>query len=441
MRQYVLVGSGIAALSAAEAIRDADPRARITLASSEPHAFYSRPGLAYFLTGEIPERRLEIRRRAEILDLRIERLHGTAVRVDTTGHRLVLKDGRSLGYDRLLLAPGAASVPADFEGAGLEGVVRLDGLDDARRIRHLARDGRRAVVIGGGITALELVEAFIAGGARTHYLMRSDRYWPRVLDSPEARLVEARLEAEDVRLHHRTKVARAFGRKGRIRGVETTAGDRIECDVLAVAVGVRPRTDLARVSGLEVERGIVADEYLRTSAPDVFAAGDAAEVHDSTDGSALLDTLWASAAAQGRAVGATMAGSPTAYLREPALNVTRLAGIVTTIVGAVEGGGEDDPDLVTISRGQSERWRTTAGGWAIRGDRGEDRVRLILGADRIAGAMVMGDQTLSRPLTRMVRERVDATPLCRALREHPDALIPLVEAFARTLEIPHARAG
>src|SRR5690606_16026499 len=120
MRQYVLVGSGIAALSAAESLRETDPRARITLVSSESHPFYSRPGLAYFLTGEVPERRLAIRRRAELADLRVERIHGTAARVDTAAHRLHLDDGRSLAYDRLLLAPGAASVPPEFEGAELE---------------------------------------------------------------------------------------------------------------------------------------------------------------------------------------------------------------------------------------------------------------------------------------------------------------------------------
>lgn len=441
MRQYVLVGSGIAALSAAESLRETDPRARITLVSSESHPFYSRPGLAYFLTGEVPERRLAVRGRAEIADLRIERIDGTAARVDTAEHRLVLDDGRSLAYDRLLLAPGAASVAPQFEGAELEGVVRLDGLDDARRIRRLARDDRRAVVIGGGITALELVEGFVAGGARTHYLLRSDRYWPRVLDSPEARIVEARLEREGVRLHHRTEIARAHGRRGKLTEIETTSGERIRCDVLAVAVGVRPRTDVALASGIHVARGIVTDEYLRTSAPDVFAAGDAAEVHDSADGTALLDTLWATAAAHGRAAGATMAGSPTAYRPAPALNVTRLAGIVTTIIGAVEGGGEEDADLVTITRGQSERWRATPDGWAVRGDTGENRVRVVIGQKQIVGAVVMGDQALSRPLTRMVREGIDATPLCRALREHPRALVPLVEEFARSLEHPHARAG
>ena len=440
MRRYLLVGSGIAALSAAESIRESDPRARITIVSTEPHPFYSRPGLAYYLTGEVSERKLAIRSRAELLDLRFERVQASATGIDVAEHRLLLDNGVQLPYDRLLLAPGAASVLPSFEGAALQGVLRLDGLDDARAIRALAREGKRAVVIGGGITALELVEGLAAAGARTHYLMRSDRYWPRVFDSMEARLIESKLEADGVRLHHRTEIARAWGRRGRLQGVETTAGERIECNVLAVAVGVQPRTMLARAAGLQVERGIVTDELLRTTAPDVFAAGDAAQVHDPVTGSALLDTLWSTAAAQGRAAGRVMAGASTMYRREAALNVTRLARIAVTIIGAVEGDGSDE-DLVTITRGQSERWRAAPDGLALRGDRGANRVRVILGANRVLGAVVMGDQSLSRPLVQLVRSGADATRLRNALREQPQAFTALILEHARKLEQPHATAA
>jgi len=428
MRRYVFVGTGIAALSAAEAVRETDSRARITIVSNEPHPFYSRPGLAYFITGEVPESALHIRTRAELQDLRFERLNGAAVRADTEEHQLVLADGRTLAYDRLLLAPGAASVAPAFEGAGLSGIVTLDGLDDARALRALTQRRRRAVVIGGGITALEIVEGLAARGADTHYFLRSDRYWARVLDSPEARAVESRLEREGVHLHHRTEIARALGRKGRLTAVETRAGERIECDVLAFAAGVRPRLEVAAASGLHVERGIVTDEFLRTSDADVFAAGDAAEVRDAGSDTSLLDTLWATATAHGRAAGRTMAGSTTQYRREPAINVTRLAGLTTTIIGAVEGGGEDE-DLVTITRGQSERWRAAANAWNLRGDPGENRVRVVFGAERILGAVIMGDQALSRPLQQLIAARADTRELRTTLRAHTHALVPLITDF------------
>ena len=440
MRRYVLVGTGIAALSAAEAVRETDSRARITIVGNEPHPFYSRPGLAYLLTGELPERALYIRTRAELADLRFERLHAVALRADTVEHQLVLADGRTVPYDRLLLAPGAASVSPAFDGATLAGILRLDGLDDARALRALARPRRRAVVIGGGITALEIVEGLASQGVETHYLMRSDRYWARVLDSPEARAVESRLERAGVQLHHRTEIARAVGDDGRITAVETRTGARIACDVLAFAAGVRPRLELAQASGIHARRGIITDEFLRTSAADVFAAGDAAEVRDAGTDTSLLDTLWATAAAHGRAAGCTMAGTLTPYRREPAINVTRLAGLTTTIIGAVEGGGEDE-DLVTITRGQSERWRAVADAWALRGDPGENRVRVVLGADRILGAVIMGDQALSHPLRQLIAARADTRELRDALRAQPHALAPLVTAFHARWKVERAAAA
>lgn len=429
-QRYVIVGSGIAGLAAAEAIREADARGRITLVSREPWAVYSRPGLAYLLTGEVPEAQLAVRRPEEVQALRLERIEGRAASLLPAEHALVLADGRHLAYDRLLLATGAASIPPDFAGADLEGVVRLDGLADARRILALARRARSAVVVGGGSTALEIVEGLHARGVRTHYLLRGDRYWSKVLDPVESAIVEARLEAEGVVLHRRTEVQRALGQGGCLAGVETRSGERIACDLLAVAIGVRPRLELARAAGLAIDRGVLANEFLETSAPDVFAAGDVAQVLDPATGRAMLDTLWSSARSQGRIAGLNMAGTRTPYRKGVPLNITRLAGVTTTIIGAVGGG--DDPDLLTITRGQSERWREEPDTWSLTGRRQSDRLRVLVGARTIVGAVVMGDQALSRPLVHLIAGRVDISAIRPALEARPEA------AFARLLEFHRA---
>ena len=427
-RHYVLVGSGIAALAAAEAVRAADAAGRITLVSEEPHPFYSRPALAYLLTRELPERQLFIRSPQEVQALGIERLHARAERLLPASHELLLADGRRLGYDRLLLATGAASLAPGFPGAELEGVLRLDALDDARRLLERARRRRRAVVVGGGSTALELVEGLHARGMRVHYLLRGARYWPKVLDAEESQIVADRLTNAGVRLHPRTEVARALGRRGRLEAVETTAGERIECALLAVAVGVRPRLELARAAGLEVARGIVVTPELQASDADVFAAGDVAQLRDPRTGLAPLDTLWTSALAQGRAAGRTLAGLPTACAAALPLNVTRLAGVVTTIAGEV-GGGED-ADLLTLTRGQSERWRARSGTWTAAAGHGADRVRLVLDERRVVGAVVMGDQHLSQPIVELIRREVDLSPIRAQLAADAEAAIPRLFAFA-----------
>lgn len=428
MTRHLIVGSGIAALAAAEAIRRHDPAARITLVSEEPHPFYSRPGLAYLLSGAVPESQLRIRSAEEIEALRLERITARVERIGPARREVLLAGGRILTYDRLLLALGAESIAPDFPGAELQGIVRLDSLDQARGILAGVRRGRRAVVAGGGSTALELVEGFHARGARTSYFLRGSRYWARVLDSEESAIIEGRLTASGVVVRRRTEVARALGRKGVLTAVETRDGETLPVDLLAIATGVRPRLALPRAAGLAVDRGVLVNEYLETGAPDVFAAGDVAQVHDPVAGRAVLDSLWSSAEAQGRIAGQNMAGARAAYLKQIAFNVTCLAGLITTIVGEV-GEGDDDPDLLTITRGQSEAWSGGREAWSLLDRRGHDRVRIRIGARHIVGAVVLGDQAMSDVLAALVRERVDITPIREALMREPDAMLTRLRPF------------
>jgi 3-phenylpropionate/trans-cinnamate dioxygenase ferredoxin reductase component len=427
MTRHLLIGSGIAALSAAEAIRATDPSAAIVLVSEEGEPYYSRPGLAYLLAGRLPERQLHVRSSRGLHTLRLERVLGRVTAVAPASRQVSLADGRRLPYDRLLIATGAASIRPDFPGGNLPGVVRLDSLADTRGILKLARRGRTAVVIGGGSTALELVEGLHARGMRTHYLLRGDRYWPRVLDPSESALVESRLLDTGVQLHHRTEVAVALAGPGRVHAVETRTGQRIHCDLLAVATGVRPRLQLARDAGLRLDRGVLVDEFLETSAPGVFAAGDVAQTYDPRVGRSVLDTLWSAAEGQGWAAGLNMAGARTAYRKPVARNVTCLAGVVTTVVGDV--GGEDDLDLVAITRGQSEAWSGAPARSTVAHRGPVDRIRLRLAARTAVGAVIMGDQSLTETLTALIAAGTDLSPILPALWERPDSLWSLLGSF------------
>ena len=169
---------------------------------------------------------------------------------------------------------------------------------------------------------------------------------------------------------------------------------------------------------------------LRTSAPDVFAAGDVAQVRDPRSGRAILDTLWSTALAQGRAAGANMAGAPVPYVKQVALNVTQLAGLMTTIIGAVGSGGRDQ-DQVTISRGNSEAWSLLPQAQVIVEKHDVNRIRLLVGERTLVGAVVMGDQTLSRPLHRLIAEQADITPIRAALAADPASAITLISDFIK----------
>jgi NAD(P)H-nitrite reductase large subunit len=437
--EHVIVGSGIAGLTAAEALRQQDASASITMISDEPHDFYSRPGLAYLLRGDIPEKQLYIRERADLKPLNLKRITARVEHIDVAAHQAVLSDGRRVRYDRLLLGLGATAVPAPFLGADLAGVVKLDSLDDARAILKLAGRGKPAVVVGGGITALELVEGLHARGMKVHYFMRSNRYWSDVLEETESRIVLERLAHDGVTVHANTQVKQVVGTRGRVAGVETEAGATVPCHMLAVAVGVRPRVDLAKCSGLRVERGIVVNAYMQTSAPDVFAAGDAAQVFDAVSGCATIDVLWSTAMVQGRVAGANMAGAQIAYVKGIPFNVTQLAGLKVTIIGAVGKG--KDADLMAIARGDSEAWRLLPKAWALTDQNDVNRIRLMLNEKRIVGALVMGDQTWSRPLQRLIIAQADIGPIHKALTVGGGAALAQLAQFYQQWELSRQNSG
>lgn len=410
MTRYLILGMGVAGISAAEAIRGANPSAEIVLISDDPFGYYSRPGLAYYLTGEIGEKQLFPFTARDFQQLNVRHVKGRAARILREERQVELDGGNRIAYDRLLLAVGAQAARLTVPGADLQGVFKLDHMADARAILHAARRTRRAVVVGGGITALELVEGLIAQRVKVTYLLRGDRYWNNVLDEQESRIVEKRLKEEGVELIHHAEVTEVIGKRGRVEGVRLLDKRTLRCDLLAYAIGIQPRVELAKDAGLAVDKGILVNEFLQTNDPHIFAAGDAAQVYDPLSGRSVIDTLWNPAREQGRAAGLNMAGQPAAYLKSAPFNVTRLAGLTTTIIGAVGRGGRDD-DLVGIARGDSETFRSLPDAIAAQTGFEVNRLRLLVGEKHLLGAVVMGDQTLSMPLQKMIAGRADISPI------------------------------
>ena len=186
MIKYLIIGAGAAGISAVEAIRKSDPLGEITQVCEESVGYYSRPGLAFYLTGEISEDSLFPFQNNDQKQMRVQYINAQAKRIYPNEHRVELHNGRFLEYNRLLIATGARATGVKIPGVELEGVLKLDNLEDARRILKFSRRRHTAVIVGGGITALELVEGFRARGLNVHYFLRGDRYWSNVLDETES---------------------------------------------------------------------------------------------------------------------------------------------------------------------------------------------------------------------------------------------------------------
>jgi len=419
MRRYIIVGFGPAGVAAAESIRSNDPQGEITLISAEEQGYYSRPGLAYYLTGEIPEQGLYPFTPTDFKQLELQRVRSFVRSLHPEDHQIELADGRRLVFDRLLIATGARAAQMQVPGTDLDGVVKLDNFSDAKNILRLARKARSAVVVGGGITALEIVEGLVSRGVRVHYFLRGERYWSNVLDETESRIVEQRLQEEKVTLHYHTELKEIIGKRGKVIGAITQNGVQIKCQIVAIAIGIRPRIELAQAAGLQTDRGILVDEYLQAGKADIYAAGDVAQVFDPMTGQTVIDSLWGPARDQGRAAGANMAGATTSYRKGTPFNVTRLAGLTTTIIGTVGRGS--DRDLLGIARGDSETWRQLPDAIAAQTGFDVNHLRALVGEKRLLGAIVMGDQTLSQPLYRLIDQQVNIQSVrAQLLAPNPD---------------------
>ncbi|MBI5933435.1 MAG: NAD(P)/FAD-dependent oxidoreductase [Chloroflexi bacterium] len=429
MTRHLILGTGVAGVAAVEAIRGVDANAEIVLLGDDPFGYYSRPGLAYYLTGEMMEKNLFPFATPDFQKLNIRYVKGGATKI-LPNEKIVELDSKSrLAYDRLLIAVGAQAVRLTVPGAELEGVVKIDHMSDARHILQLTKKTRRAVVVGGGITALELVEGLISQRVNVTYLLRGDRYWSNVLDEQESRIVEKRLKEEGVELIYHAELIEVLGKRGRVNGVKLLDGRTLRCDMLAYAIGIQPRVELAKEAGLAVDKGILVNEHLQTNDPNIFAAGDVAQAYDPLTGRSIIDSLWGPAREQGRVAGLNMAGRKTAYLKSPPFNVTRLAGLTTTIIGTV-GRGRDD-DLVGIARGDSETFRSLPDAIAAQSGFDVNRLRLLVGEKYLLGAIVMGDQTLSLPLQKIIAGHADISSIREKLLARDAKIADVVADFWR----------
>ena len=432
MTRYVIVGTGVTGVAAISTLRTLERSAEISMIGDDPHGFYSRPGLAYYLTNELPEKQLTIFSKDDWKKLKIRYVRGLATRLDPQKHQLEVGPASIIKYDRLLIATGSTAVLLNIPGANLLGVVKLDDFEDSRRIIALARRARTAVVVGGGIIAVELVEGLLARGLKVHYFLRGDRYWPNILDEAESRLLEHRLAEDGVILHFHTEAAEVLGKRGKVAGIRTTKGETIRCQIVAVGIGVKPRMELAKAAGLATERGILTDETLQTNNPDIFAAGDVCEMRDPLSGKSFIDTLWHPAREKGKLAAHNMTGRRITYKRKVAVNVLRLAGVMTTIIGAV-GSGVDD-DLVSVARGSSETWQQLPNTISLESGTDVNHMRLMIGEQTLLGAMVMGEQKLSLPLQDIISSKVDITPVRHLLK--PGALLgQIVMDFWSTIKV------
>ena len=334
---YVIVGGGVAAARAVEAIRRADARGRITVVCAEGTYPYSRVLLPQFLAGRVDLPAMWLHPPSWWDAQGVELLRGDpAVGLEAHSRQVVLASGKALRYDRLLVATGSRPTRQGIAGADLAGVATFHGLGDAEAVRD-ARP-QAAVIVGGGFVALKAAEGLHAMGAAVTLVVRS-RLLRRMLDAASATVVERRLRGHGVEVLQGRRVVEVHGQHSRVRGVSLDDGRRLGCDLLVLAAGVQPNVDWLAGSGARVGNGVAVDGRLQTNLPHVWAAGDVAETRDLLAGRPVVNAIWPSASEQGRLAGACMAGEEISYDGSLAMNTLDVFGLPVASFGEVSACG------------------------------------------------------------------------------------------------------
>lgn len=339
---HVIIGNGPAGVAAAETLRQADPRSYITVISAEELAPYSRTAIPYFIAGKAPEEDSHLSKRESYYErLDIELLRAKVRQVVPAEKTLLLQDGSRLIYDRLLLAAGA-SPAMRIPGADLPNVYSCWTLDDARRICDKIKPDTRVLLMGAGFVGCIIVSPLLARGAQVSIVASSDRMVPRMVTSGAGKLIQKWVEHSGAKVYNDARVTALKAEPDGSVVASFNTGENIAADIVINATGGKANIGFLKDSGIATESGVLVDEHLRTNQPDIYAAGDIAQVCDKASSGNTIHAIQPNAMDQGRIAGLNMAGRSVIFNNGTAMNVLDVGGLISSSLGRWWGtdGGE-----------------------------------------------------------------------------------------------------
>ena len=386
---YAIVGNSAAAVNACDALRARDPRGTVGLFGEEKYRCYSRPLISYLVAGEINTQGMYYRPSGYYRSMGIDFHKGVRVEdIDPKRKILVTAQGERVKWRKLLLATGFTPFIPPIEGLDEVHYLTFVSWDDAKRMLRLTSKPVSALVVGAGLIGMKAAEALHARGAAVTVVEKMERVLPMALDAKASALVAERCGAKGIQVVTGEGVSR-LEPKGAAKGLAVLEGGaEIAFDLLVMAVGVRPRTELAEKAGIPCAAGIEVDEYQRTALEDIYAAGDAARAMDVVMGEPAVNALWPVAALQGKYAGMNMAGGEIPYPGCNSMNAVEFFGLPVLSAGMVN---PPDSSYQIISR---------------QGEDGEYR-KVVLKGDVLVGMLMAGKIERAGILTSLIQERAN----------------------------------
>lgn len=339
--QYIVVGAGPAGVVACETIRKLDSQADITLIGAEPEPPYSRMAIPYLLSEKIAEQGTFLRKTAGYYEqLNIKLMHNNVTAVDADQNSLKLDNGKSLSFDRLLLATGATPVNPPIPGMDLPGVRHCWTLEDARQIAARAKSGLSVVLMGAGFIGCIILESLVKRGVSLTVVERGDRMVPRMMDDTAGKLLKQWCEDKGIRVltGHSVNAVEV----SEPLSVVMDSGETLSADLVISATGVRSNIDFLKASGIETDQGILVNRFLQTNKSTVYAAGDVAQGCDFSTGEFTVQAIQPTAVEHGRIAAINMVqNNVLEHHGSLNMNVLDTLGLITTSFGqwmGVEGG-------------------------------------------------------------------------------------------------------
>ena len=405
VEKVVIVGNGIAGVTAADHVRRRHPTCEIHLIGRESHHLYNRMGITRLIYGRSAMEGLYLMPEKWYKDTQITVWLNTHVEaIDSDGKAVKLGTGETLDYDRLILTTGSHSWVPPIENYGIGGCFVLREAEDAMQIRRFIQEKRckTAVVAGGGLLGLEAAYGLVKLGLNVSMLERGGSLLRRQLDAEGGQYLQAYLEGLGMTIVTNASASAVSG-NGRIQAVALQDGRTLPCDLLLVATGIRSNITLGKEIGLDVNRGIVVNERMETNVPHVYAAGDSAEFNSKTFG------LWTVAVAQGEVAAANAVGGDETYTELIPVTMLKVAGIDLTSIGRINT--EDGDEEIVQSDPENHRYR-----------------KLLVQNGKIEGAILIGYPDEARGVSEAVKSGQSVAKLLPAVRKGDwNGLIELAE--------------
>ncbi|MCF8275703.1 MAG: FAD-dependent oxidoreductase [Flavobacteriales bacterium] len=312
-KHIVIIGNGIAGITAARHIRKRSNH-RITVISAETEHFFSRTALMYIYMGHMKFEHTKPYEDWFWEKNRIELKRAVVSKVEPSSNSIIFHSGETMQYDELILATGSASNKFNWPGQDLKGVQGLYSFQDLESMEASTKGIQRAVVVGGGLIGIEMVEMLLSRQIPVTFLVREDSFWNTMLPKEESEMINRHIRSHHVDLRLKTDLKEILSdENGKARAVVTGDGEEIPCQFVGLTVGVHPNISFLKDSGIETDKGILVNKKLQTNFTNIYALGDCAQVQNPMENRKPIEAVWYTGKMMGETVAATICGNPTDY--------------------------------------------------------------------------------------------------------------------------------